>query len=328
MRGLTGLFGLLLLLPLTAHAGVKGDLNDDGVVDLADALLLSQVLKGNLDPQTLSPEGVADVAGIVNGVGGDDQIDVADLLLMMRAMGGVDLDADGLTTEGENAVSTSPFLADTEGDGWLDGDDPDPLVFSPPGVPATLRVFDGTADVELMWGAPSGETAYYLLHRYGTDGSYEFVVANAGTASYLDTTAQAGVVYRYWIEAVNTKGQQGEFVSCDVNQPANPTLWLTGGLGPHPNPWFTASAVGTTVTLTWESTSDPTVTEYVIYSTTTQVELGEIGTLAEQVRVSTPALTHQLPGLTAGTHYFRITASTGITEGNLASAKQVAVVVN
>lgn len=329
MRRFRGSCGLLLLvLPLAAHAGVKGDLNDDGSVDLVDALLLSRVLKGDLDPGTLSPEGVADVAPIVSGVGGDGDIDPVDLLLMMRALEGDDLDTDGLTTPGENAISTSPFLADTEGDGWLDPDDPDPLVFSAPDVPGTLRIFDGTADVQITWIPPSGETTYYLLHRYGTDGSYEFMVIDALDTSYLDATAQPGVVYRYWIESVNSLGQQGAFVNCDISDPANVTLWLAGGLGPHPNPWFTATAQGTTVTLTWEASPDPGVDEYKIYSSTAPVPLGSTAGLTLQANVPSPTLTHDLTGLATGTHFFRITAMSPGAESNLASARQVAVVVN
>lgn len=322
---------LAIALPVAANAGVKGDLNDDGVVNIADAMLLSRVLNGDLDPATLDPEDVADVGPVLSGIGGDDELNVIDLLVMLRALEGPDLDTDGLTTPGENAISTSPFLADTEGDGWIDPDDPDPLVFSAPGVPETLRVFDGPTDVQLTWAPPQGETDHYVLHRYGTDGSYEFLVVDAGATSYLDTNVQSGVVYRYWLESVNSQGQQGPFVNCSVSDPENETLWLTGAIGDYPNPWFTATAVGTTVTLTWEASPSPEIDEYHIYSSDTPVQLGETAGLTLIEIVDSPTLTHDVTGLSPmTTYYFRIIAvnsSTGM-QSNLASAKQVAVAVN
>jgi hypothetical protein len=321
---------LLVALPAAVQGGVKGDLNDDGAVDLGDAVILVRVVSGDFDPSSLDPEDVADVAPIISAVScGDGNIDLADALLMLRALEGNDVDTDGLATQGENAIGTSPFLADTDADGHTDPDDPDPLVFSPPAVPEQLRIFDSASSVLLTWELPSGEVSYYVIHRYGTNGEYTFFVVDAAMLSYVDSAVESGVVYRYWIEAVNSRGQEGEFVNCDITDPENLTLWLTGALGSIPNPWFSASAAGSTVTLNWEESPEATVTGYKIYSSTTAVPLGQTGDLALQDTVpGKTTTTHQLPGFSPGTHYFRVTAYSATDESGLASAKQVAVVVD
>jgi len=319
----------LVVIPWIARGGVKGDLNDDGVVDAADAMLLIRIVGGDLDPGTLDPADVADVAPIVGGVGGNDEINSADVLIMLRALV-EDVDTDTLQTPGENAIGTSPFLADTDDDGHTDPFDPDPLLTSPPFIPTNLRILDGTGNVTLTWTTPSGNVDHYLIHRYGSDGNYTFFTADAAAQSFVDTTAAPGVVHFYWIQAVNPPGQEGEFVQCGTG-PGNLKSWLTGGLGPLPNPWFTVSVTGTTATLSWEQSPVGTVTGYKIYSSTSAIPLGSITglSLADTVNGLTTT-TRQLTGLSSGTHYFRITAfsSSPLTEGNLASARQVAVVVN
>lgn len=317
----------LVATPWIARGGVKGDLNDDGVVDVADALLLVRIVEGSLDPGTLDPDDVADVAPIVGGVGGNGTIDTADALLMLRCLQ-QDVDTDGLATPGENTLGTSPFLADTDDDGHIDPIDPDPLITSPPFVPPNLRVFDGTGNVTLTWTMPSGEISHYLIHRYGSDGKYDFFTADASAQQFVDTTAAVGVVHFYWIQAVSPRGQQAAFVQCGIG-PGTPNQWLTGGLGPLPNPWFTVNVTGNTATFNWEQSPVGSVTGYKIYGATTAVPLGTQAGLNEAANVSgLTTTTHQLGGLSAGTHYFRIIAYSGTAQGNLASARQVAVVVN
>lgn len=320
---------ILLCLPVAILAGVKGDLTDDGRVDSADALLLSRILRGDLDPSTLSPEDVADVYPILNATAcGDGAETLHDLLLMLRALRGEDVDADGLERDDETILGTSPFLADTDADGHLDPSDPAPLVPTPPNLPSNRRVFDGPSDVDLTWSAGSG-VDHYVVHRYGTDGSYEYFVLDGAALSFTDAQAQPGVVYRYWVQGVNGLGQEGAFVDCDITDPSNTTPWLTGALGPFPNPPFDANTSGTTVTFTWTESSEPSVTGYRIYSSTSPVPLGQTGDLALVATVPGKATTsHPLPGVSPGTHYFRMTAFSATEESGLASAEQEAVVVN
>jgi hypothetical protein len=319
---------VLALAPQAGHARVKGDLNDDGLVDSGDALLLVRIAKGEIAPSSLGPDAILDVGPVVNGVGGDQNIDLADALCMLQAMS-TDVDADTLLTPSENAIGTSPFLADTDIDGWSDPTDPQPLVVTAPSIPFDPRVFDGPTNVSLNWNPPNGDVDHYLIHRYGNDGTYEFFTASSGQTPFVDTTASSGVVYRYWIQAVNRYGQEAQFVNCSISDPGNTRPWITGGLGPIPNPFFTATGGPGTISLAWEQSPEPSVTGYKIWTSTSSVPLGTTAGLTLAATAPGGGTTaHQLSDLTSGLHYVRITAVSALAESSLASAKQLVVAVN
>jgi hypothetical protein len=185
-------------------------------------------------------------------------------------------------------------------------------------------------DVTVTWEVPAGEVCLYRLHRYGTDGNYEFATIDAVETSYVDTDVLQDPVYFYWLQAVNCRGQEAEFVDCDFTDPENQALWLTGAKGPIPNPWF--SAVGSTgqIELSWEESTDPAVTGYKVWLSTTPVRLGETTGLVLQATVNGRENTsHTITELGAGTHYVRVTAfsSNPVAESRLDSARQLAVEV-
>jgi hypothetical protein len=136
-------------------------------------------------------------------------------------------------------------------------------------------------------------------------------------------------VYFYWIQAVNRYGQEAQFVNCSISDPGNTRPWITGGLGPIPNPFFTATGGSGTASLTWEQSTEPSVTGYKIWSSTSAVPLGSTTGFSPPVTVNGLTTTsHQLTNLSAGTYYLRITAFSSSVDSNLASARQVVVVVN
>lgn len=333
MAGSALLIGCMLLfadalVPLPSGAiPADGDVNGDGRVDAADALLILRIVRGDLVPGAEQEER-ADIAPVGQAPENPVSVNPADAMLMFRAMDGVDVDSDGLDTQGENAIGSSPFLADTDGDGLLDPDDPDPLQFSPPAVPSYIRVADGANDITLTWELPAGEVCFYRLHRYGNDGEYAFSTIDASETSYVDTDVSAVPVYFYWLQAVNCRGQEAEFVDCDITDPENETLWLTGARGPIPNPWF--SAVGATgqIELSWEESADPQVIGYHVWLSSTPVPLGDDAGLAQEATVNgRENTTHTILGLSAGTYYVRVTAFSSVAESRTDSARQVAVEV-
>jgi hypothetical protein len=116
--------GLVLALGAgAAGAGgafAKGDVNGDGSVDAGDVLLLQQALQGRV---TLTPAqaAAADVAPMVGGRSQPDGVvNEADLMLLIRALEGVDVDGDGLGPAAEQQGGTSLFSSDTNGDGIPD----------------------------------------------------------------------------------------------------------------------------------------------------------------------------------------------------------------
>jgi hypothetical protein len=235
--------------------------------------------------------------------------------------------AGDVNGDGSDDVIVSVHLYDNgqlnEGAAWIAHGDP-----RPPFEPDDLRVIDGDDDVTLSWAAPGVNIDGYIVHRYGTDGQYDFFLLDGNATSFIDPNPPSSGVAFYWVQAVNDRSQIGPFVQCGVAPGTKG--WATGALGPLPNPWFTVSVSGDDVTLHWEKSPVGTVTGYNIWSTTSEVPLGTTGTLSNVASVSGLTTTkHTLTNLSPGTHYFRITAVVGTTtESNLASARQVAVVVN
>jgi RHS repeat-associated protein len=91
----------------------SGDVNQDGRLDSADALLGLRMASGDLAP---SPD--ADVAPL--GSAPDGVVDAGDALLLLRAPL-EDVDGDGLPSEVELAAGTSPFRSDSDADSLADG---------------------------------------------------------------------------------------------------------------------------------------------------------------------------------------------------------------
>ena len=322
-----GLVACVCCLPMVAFAQVKGDLNEDGKVDVSDGAILNRILSGHISPTTLSDESLADVGPVSGGVGGDGQLTAADALEMLNALSEVDVDGDGLGQFDENAIGASPFLADTDGDGLLDPDDPEPTNPGQP-LPTDLRVIDGPSSVTITFTPPPGQIDSYLVHRYGSNGEYTFFVADGNATSFVDTTASSGPVYFYWIQPVSVAGAEADFVDCDITDPSNSSLWLTGAIGQVPNPYFTASADGSSVDLSWEASSAAGVVGYRIYQSPTPVPLGSTtGLVLVHTANGVGNTSHTTASLTSGTYYFRITAFTASIESRLASARQVVVVV-
>ncbi len=119
-------FVLATMIPASAWAApLDGDLNGDGKLDSADALIALSVAEGRLKVQDLSSaqQRSGDVAPL--DVAQIDpnaplQVDVADALLILRAAQGDDVDGDSLGTDQELLAGASPFRKDTDRDGVND----------------------------------------------------------------------------------------------------------------------------------------------------------------------------------------------------------------
>jgi hypothetical protein len=317
-----------------AHADVAPlELSPDGYLTSADALL---ILRASRD-EDVDGDGLRTASELGQGsspfrADSDfDGLDDALELSLQTDPANPDTDGDGLSDAVEVLeLGTDPLNFDTDGDGIVDGIDPDPLA-PPPLQVRQLRVTDGPAEVRLDWQAPTAAIDYYLLHRYeqGGPGEYIFLVLDSTATNFVDTAAVSGRTYMYWVQGVDSQGAESKFASCDVTTPNNHCLWVTGALGPLPNPFFTAfSATPGTIDLNWEQSTDPSATGYRIYLSSTPVPLASVTGLALVHSVSGAGTTsHRLAGLGAGTYWIRITAAGGGSESQLISARQVTVVV-
>lgn len=102
-----------------ARAHPDGDLNGDGRLDAADALLAGRIAGGSRVPTAAELEH-GDVAPLEAAPQTPPRVDAGDLVLLWRALRGEDVDGDGLDPETELGLGASPFRADTDRDGLGD----------------------------------------------------------------------------------------------------------------------------------------------------------------------------------------------------------------
>lgn len=160
-----------------ARAFPDGDLNADGRLDAADALLAGLIASGRRSP-TGAELDRGDVAPLEAAPQTPPRIDAGDLVLLWRAIKGEDVDGDGLDRDTELSLGASPFRADTDRDGL--GDAEERAVGTQPGVADSDG--DGLSDgVEVSGGSDP-------LTR-DTDGD--------GFEDGADPAPTTGVVYRH-----------------------------------------------------------------------------------------------------------------------------------
>jgi RHS repeat-associated protein len=166
-----------LAAPTIASAPLSGDLNDDGRLDAADALLGLQIARGQ---RTASPGELArgDVAPLEQAPQSPSSIDDGDVVLMLRALRGEDVDGDAVDVPTELAAGTSPFRIDTDRDFLTDAFE---LSF---GTDPTLADTDGDglSDAAEVTAGTDPNSA-------DTDGD--------GFADASDPQPKQGVVYRH-----------------------------------------------------------------------------------------------------------------------------------
>jgi RHS repeat-associated protein len=164
-------------LPPRPRAFPDGDLNADGRLDAADALLAGLIVAGSRSPLALELEH-GDVAPLESAPQAPSRIDAGDLVLLWRAIRGEDVDGDGLDTGTELGLGASPFRVDTDGDGL--GDAQEQELGTQPGIADGDG--DGLADGAEVAGGSDPLTR-------DTDGD--------GFDDGADPAPKAGVVYRH-----------------------------------------------------------------------------------------------------------------------------------
>ena len=124
----------------------------------------------------------------------------------------------------------------------------------PPPVPVNLAAVSHSDRVELTWDAVAGATSYQVLRRLQDLATYA-EIGTSTTNSYNDTTAEVAVGYAYQVKAVNDarSGDPSEHVLAMIVPP--PPAAPTG---------FEATIGEDSVTLTWDTPDDNTITQYIV----------------------------------------------------------------
>ncbi len=110
-------FSCLVLRP--ALALPDGDVNGDGRLDAADALLAQRIVMQRHAPSAAELER-GDVAPLELSPQTPPHVDEGDLVALWRALRGEDVDGDGLDAADELEAGASPFRADSDRDGLTD----------------------------------------------------------------------------------------------------------------------------------------------------------------------------------------------------------------
>ncbi len=111
-----------LAMALPARGLPDGDLNADGRLDAADALLAGRIASGS---RSASAAELArgDVAPLEAAPQAPPRVDAGDLVLFWRVLAGEDVDGDGLDREEELELGASPFRTDSDRDGVGDAEE-------------------------------------------------------------------------------------------------------------------------------------------------------------------------------------------------------------
>ncbi len=107
-----------LVTPVLAQIP-DGDMNEDDRLDAADALIMTRILEGTV-PETSAEQARGDIAPLELAPETPSDLNAGDLILLLRAIRGDDVDGDGVPADLELAEGASPFREDSDRDGVPD----------------------------------------------------------------------------------------------------------------------------------------------------------------------------------------------------------------
>jgi hypothetical protein len=93
------------------------------------------------------------------------------------------------------------------------------------GAPSGLTAVGSTGQISLTWLAPPGSgsvTGYEIFRATSSGGEASGALATATSTSYVDTSAQAGVVYYYEVKAVTAAGTSLSSNEASAVEPTSP----------------------------------------------------------------------------------------------------------
>jgi predicted phage tail protein len=139
-------------------------------------------------------------------------------------------------------------------------------VEQPLAKPADLKASAIPEGVALTWNAPSG--IQFRLFRQADQEQKPSPIGTAAEPKYLDTTAEYGKTYQYYVQSVHDKTES------DVTEPVSVTP--KDIFPPHIPTGLTASAGLGSVELAWERNTEPDFKEYRVYRSEAQGPFAQI----------------------------------------------------
>ncbi|XID92815.1 DUF4466 family protein [Paenibacillaceae bacterium WGS1546] len=217
-----------------------------------------------------------------------------------------DYSAQGLTST--TAVKT-PYMPLYDNGVKVFGNEPGPVLPTPPAAPTGLTATAGNAQATLSWNASGGATGYNMKRATTSGGPYATIATGVTGTSYTNAGLTNGTTYYYVVSAVNVAGESANSAPVSVTPSAAPTV-------PAAPTGLTATAGDGQATLSWNASSG--ATGYNVKRATTSG--GPYATVATGVT----GTSYTEAGLTNGvTYYYVVSASNAA--GESANSAQVDV---
>ncbi|WP_370617224.1 fibronectin type III domain-containing protein [Mumia sp. Pv 4-285] len=229
---------------------------------------------------TWTPNGEDDLAGyrVYRSVAGAPSQELADL--GASAAGFSDVDVVNGTTY---TYAISAYDDDDNESGRTTGRAATPLDRAAPAVPSGLAAEAGEGQVALRWNANAeGDLAAYVIVRTGGAGDPTQFQVDAGTATYVDTTARNGTTYAYVIHARDRVG--------NVSAASLPVTATPQDVTPPAVPQAFAAVPGDReVRLSWDAGTEDDLASYTLFRAAGAGALAELATVDGTVTAYTDA---------------------------------------
>ena len=148
-------------------------------------------------------------------------------------------------------------------------------------VPRNLAATSQSGRVELTWDPVDGATGYRVLRKGATD-SEHLQIAVPTVNSHTDGDVELNRSYSYKVEATDASG------SSDASEPVSVTVMPPPPLAPT---GLTATASGTSVTVTWQAPDDDSITGYMVLRLARDADPPEDPQLIAQIGPETTEIT-------------------------------------
>ena len=206
--------------------------------------------------------------------------------------------------------------------GWVNSASAGPYTPTPPGSVASVTVTRDDGTLNASWDAVNGATSYHITYMSGEDRIWLLAALNHTSNSITISGIENSHAYKVGVRARNAHGDSGWVNSAPAAPFVPPTPVPTPTPTPEPTPTpvpvparptgLTAAAGDGSVTLTWDTPSDPTIRDYAYQMNHNDTGSGRFSGWGEwkyMLISETNTTSHTVTGLTNGKEYrFKLVA--------------------